>query len=149
MRQDAEVQYQVVTRSALQRIYEINMVLGRRVGQRALSNAQLATMYQQHLQQVESQEQITTNYISEAVRLYKGLLSNKKVAELLARMDEEWGKDNPLNSVTKLSNLLSKTKTPETAAWFLEALHDRIRAKQSTLHDGWSVEVLTGLPSIE
>ena len=149
MRQDAEVQFQVVTRSALQRIYEVNMVLGRRVGQRALSNAQLAAMYQQHLQQVESQEQITTNYISEAVRLYKGLLSNKKVAELLARMDEEWGKDNPLNSVTKLSNLLSKTKTPETAAWFLEVLHDRIRAKQSTLHDGWSVDVLTGLPSIE
>ena len=149
MRQDAEVQFQVVTRSALQRIYEVNMVLGRRVGQRALSNAQLATMYQQHLQQVESQEQITTNYISEAVRLYKGLWSNKKVAELLARMDEEWGKDNPLNSVTKLSNLLSKTKTPETAAWFLEVLHDRIRAKQSTLHDGWSVDVLTGLPSIE
>ena len=74
IREDTEVAFQVVQRSALQRVYEINMVLQRRTGQRSLSNAQLAELYQKHLQQVASTEKITTNYITEAVQLYKNLL---------------------------------------------------------------------------
>lgn len=74
IREDTEVAFQVVQRSALQRVYEINMVLQRRTGHKSLSNAQLAELYQKHLQQVASSEKITTNYITEAVKLYKNLL---------------------------------------------------------------------------
>ena len=52
----------------------INMVLQRRTGAMSLSNAQLTELYQKHLQQVASSEKITTNYITEAVNLYKNLL---------------------------------------------------------------------------
>ena len=62
--------------SRLQRTADdaINMVLQRRTGTKSLSNAQLAELYQKHLQQVASSEKITTNYITEAVNLYKNLL---------------------------------------------------------------------------
>ena len=83
--------------------------------------------------------------LSEAVRMYKNLLCNKPVASLLARMDEEWGKENPMNSVTKLSSLLTKAKTVENTLWFLQVVYDRIASKQSMLHDSWSVDTLTGL----
>ena len=79
MREDTEVAYQVVQRSALQRIFEINMVLQQRSGQKSVSNAQLAELYKKHLQQTASSEQITTHYISEAVKLYKNLLCDTEV----------------------------------------------------------------------
>ena len=74
IREDTEVAFQVVQRSALQRVYKINMVLQWRTGQRTLTNAQLAELYQKHLQQVASSEKITSNYIADAVKLYKNLL---------------------------------------------------------------------------
>ena len=63
------------------------MVLARRVGPsgkagsgaKALSHAQLAELYKQHLQQLNSQEKISTSYISDAVRLYKSLLCDVSV----------------------------------------------------------------------
>eukprot|EP00971_Amphidinium_carterae_P047581 937230-Amphidinium_carterae.1 len=125
LREDTEVLYKVVTRNALQRIYEINMVLAKRTGQRSLRNAQLSALYQTHLQQLDSQEKITTNYITEVVKLYKHLLSNQAVAKLLSRMDEEWGKENPMNSVTKLAALHTKSRTPENALWILQVVYDQ------------------------
>ncbi len=79
LREDVEVAYRVVTRSALQRIYEINMVLARRAGNKTLSYSQLAETYQKHLQMLDSQEKISASYITEAVRLYKSLLSDASV----------------------------------------------------------------------
>lgn len=73
MREDTDVLYQVVTRTALQRIYEINMVLAQRQD-RAISYSALADLYQKHLQQTSSQEKISSTFITEAVRLYKHLL---------------------------------------------------------------------------
>ena len=63
------------------------MVLARRAGPsgkagsgaKALSHAQLAELYKQHLQQLSSQEKISTSYISDAVRLYKSLLCDVSV----------------------------------------------------------------------
>ena len=82
VREDTEAAFRVVYRSALQRVYEINMVLARRAGPsgkagsgtKAISHAQLAELYKQHLQQLNSQEKISTTYITDAVRLYKSLL---------------------------------------------------------------------------
>ena len=87
VREDTEAAFRVVYRSALQRVYEINMVLARRAGPsgkagsgtKALSHAQLAELYKQHLQQLNSQEKISTTYITDAVRLYKSLLCDVSV----------------------------------------------------------------------
>ena len=56
IREDTAVAFQVVQRSALQRVYEISMVLQRRTGTKSLSNVPLAELYQKHLQQVASSE---------------------------------------------------------------------------------------------
>ena len=74
IREDTEVAFQVLQRSALQRVYEVNMVLQKRTGTKSLSNVQLAELYQKHLQHVPTNEKITGNYITEAVKLYKNLL---------------------------------------------------------------------------
>ena len=79
MREDTEVAYQVVQRSALQRIFEINMVLLQRTGTKTLTNAALADLYAKHLEQTQTAEPITTHYITEAVKLYKNLLCNAEV----------------------------------------------------------------------
>ena len=87
VREDTEAAFRVVYRSALQRVYEINMVLARRAGPsgkagsgtKAISHAQLAELYKQHLQQLNSQEKISTTYITDAVRLYKNLLCDVSV----------------------------------------------------------------------
>ena len=48
IREDTEVAFQVVQRSALQRVYEINMFLQTRTGTKSLSNVQLAELYHKH-----------------------------------------------------------------------------------------------------
>ena len=60
-------------------------------------------------------------------------------------MDGEWGKSSPLNSVTKLSAILSKTKgRVHYSAWVMMMLRDRILSGQSSLQDGWYEALLTG-----
>ena len=60
-------------------------------------------------------------------------------------MDGEWGKSSPLNSVTKLSAILSKTKgRVHYSVWVVMMVRDRILSGQSGLQDGWSEALLTG-----
>ena len=76
------------------------MVLARRTGSfgkanagaKTLSHAQVAELYKKHLQQLDSQEKITTNYITDAVRLYKNLLVD---ATAPCGEGEEGGTDMP------------------------------------------------------
>ncbi len=64
---------------------------------------------------------------------------------MLTWMDGTWGKAGPLNSVTKLAAIVTKSKSNlEYARWVVATVRDRIISKQSSLQDGWSVDLLTG-----
>ena len=64
---------------------------------------------------------------------------------MLTWMDGTWGKESPLNSVTKLSAIVTKAKGHlDYARWIVACVKDRIFSKQSSLGDGWSEELLTG-----
>ena len=145
LREDAEVAFRVLVRSALQRVYEVVAVLNRRAGTRTLSYAQLADLYQQHLVQMDTSEKISTSFITDAVRLHKSLLQDDGIVQTLAWMDSKWGKAAPLNSVTKLSSVMTKTKgNEEQARWVINCVRDRCESKQANVDDGWSVDSLTG-----
>lgn len=65
--------------------------------------------------------------------------------DLLLWMDATWQKNNPLNSVKKLAAIMTKTKgNEEYAEWVIACIADRICSRQSSLQDGWSMELLTG-----
>lgn len=145
LREDADVAFRVIVRSALQRIYEVNAVLSRRSGSKVTSHSQLADLYQQHLQQIDSSEKISASFIMEAVKLHKSLLGDEGIVATLTWMDSEWGKASPLNSVTKLAAVMMKSKGKlEQARWVINCIKDRIQSKQVSIHDGFSVEQLTG-----
>jgi hypothetical protein len=60
-------------------------------------------------------------------------------------MDNNWGKQSPLNSITKLSNIHTKCRNNvENIRWVLAMIKDRIASSQSSLGDSWSVDALTG-----
>ena len=60
-------------------------------------------------------------------------------------MDGESGNSYHLNSVGKLSAILSKTKgRVHYSAWVVMMLRDRILSGQSSLQDGWSEHMRTG-----
>ena len=64
---------------------------------------------------------------------------------MLGWMDGEWGKASPLNSVTKLSAIMNKSKGRiHYAKWVILTVKDRILCGQSSLQDGWSESLLTG-----
>ena len=68
-----------------------------------------------------------------------------QVQETLIRMDGEWGKSSPLNSVTKLAAILNKSKGRiHYSRWVVLMVQDRILSGQSSLQDGWAGDLLTG-----
>jgi hypothetical protein len=144
-REDIRSQYNVVVRTALQRIIEIGRYKHQKeakVGK--ISNSKLAELYSQNLKIADGAEQITEKYITISLRVNEYLLSIQSVKNVIINLEEKMGQGSPFNSVYRLEAFYSRTRDHAVLVWIFNCIYDFYESNSFNCEFRMSVESLTG-----
>ncbi|CAK0905696.1 unnamed protein product [Prorocentrum cordatum] len=124
MRQTAKA----VGRDTLQRIFEvlrIRRLMEQSRGAGKVSNEALAQYYENEINLSTESEAVTSTVINQTSVVYNNILKDGKNLAILRSLSEQYGHNNPLNSMTKLNTVLTKCdKQPTLITWVLEKIRD-------------------------
>ena len=124
MRQTAKA----VGRDTLQRIFEvlrIRRLMEQSRGAGKVSNEALAQYYENEINLSTESEAVTATFINQTSVVYNNILKDGKNLAILRSLSEQYGHNNPLNSMTKLNTVLTKCdKQPPMITWVLEKIRD-------------------------
>ncbi|CAJ1450695.1 unnamed protein product, partial [Effrenium voratum] len=149
-REEMTRRFQAVQRTALQRVFEVVAYLQQ---QNALpapgagKTCAVTTLAHTYANYgcTAGGERITENFIVEAVRLWRSLLSHKESRAILLELEEEFGHRSPLNGVSRLAELAKVCRgSSAEQLWVLSTVQDRLRSGQMQVSENLSAECLSG-----
>ncbi|CAE7224568.1 unnamed protein product [Symbiodinium sp. CCMP2592] len=135
--------YDLLFRSAVQRIYELGVYRDSQPGK--LTHKEIAARWKASvtfstITDADETMQDWAGFVSTCISVYDRCLSNPTVSRLILDAEERWGKQTPWDSVGKLDTLCSKcTKSigrsdPGSATdrmcWVIRAVHDFYDSEQ-------------------
>ena len=69
-------------------------------------------------------EPYTENFIDNALTFISRVLLDKDMFDTMLYLDEEYGKASPLNSISKIQQIISRAKSKENIKWCLNTVRD-------------------------
>ena len=136
LRESLSANYTSMSRSALQRIWEIvecRQMYEKSTG--SINNNRLAELFNQKVQMSPTSEPVTPGLVGMAMQTYNRLLKIEPACSIIQLADETWMKLSPFNSITKLSLIASKAVNSNMAVWLLSSIVDNIHNGQSAPTD--------------
>jgi hypothetical protein len=111
LREHLVVDFATMARTAVQRVFELvafKSKVERTSGK--ISNSELSRRYKTNLQLAKDSEDITENYVDNAMQVFRGVLGVPMVVSLISQADEIHGHKSPFNSVLKLYLIAKKVR---------------------------------------
>ena len=129
----------------MQRLYEVIMFKGGQESKTGvtLTVEKLAQHYKEKVRMAESSENVTTNFITQAIRVHKSVLAHPELRKFLLECDDRDGVRNPFDSVAKIEAINQKFKGERDMKWVFHSLYDSWKC--GYLGDSISERALKGL----
>ena len=105
------VDYSTMSRSAVQRIFELaafRAVQEKKTGK--ISHSDLAQLYNQHAQMAKQSEPITENTVKNAAVVYRDMLRVLTLLDRITLAEETYGRNSPFDSILKLHIIATKVQ---------------------------------------
>jgi hypothetical protein len=113
-----------MSRSTIQRIYELCQWRDRRAKNLGVQNAtptRLALIWNEQVVMAGSSEPVTETFMALAFRLWEQLLTHAPCRDLILWAERAWGKSSPFDTVMKMEAVVVKAKGSTDAAEWLVA----------------------------
>ena len=144
LREALIAKYDAVARTALQRVFELQVWRHNKEAKSGkLTSAAVAEAWQQNSTLAKSSDPVTENFVDISAKIWTHMLQKESLRTVLLAAEEEFGKNNPLNAVTKLDAVMSKNKSADGLLWVLQSLFDLIRQGVASPGD-FSLRALSG-----
>ena len=129
LRNKVAADYSGLARTTFQEVCEICLFKQRAEATqgKALTNAAVASAYNEAAKRAETQEELTETFVDSALSVWSRACSIPVVLQCLKQCDEDYGHRSIFNSITKLQTIVSKAKTPDNIKWSFLMLEDRFR----------------------
>ncbi|CAK0901360.1 unnamed protein product [Prorocentrum cordatum] len=128
-RENLSVHKRLMGRTALGRILEVSSFKSRKeklLG--PMSSKAIEIEYKQHCNIKDPEEQVTANFVDNALTIVKRMLSISGVMTILSEA-EDTCEATAFDSVSKLHAVVSKAKTPAMIIWTVRSLWDDHKSK--------------------
>lgn len=76
------------------------------------------------MQFADTSETITASWVDQAVTVYNRIYEVPEARDIIARADQEFLTDSPLDSLSKLQVVVSKSRTEDVIIWSLASIYD-------------------------
>jgi hypothetical protein len=119
LRESITIAHQLMSRSSLQRIFEVCQWRERRLhtaGQKRGTPAVLAADWKANIVQAGGTEPISEAWIASAIRLWEQTMSMPSLMEILVAAEARWGKESPFDSITKMEAVLARASRQGTGS---------------------------------
>eukprot|EP00971_Amphidinium_carterae_P107184 2123347-Amphidinium_carterae.1 len=147
MREAVTQQHHLLSRSAVQRIIELNVWRQRRqttVGGQSASPEQLALMWKNRVDMCKENEDVSVTYVKLVFRAFDNLLHDKTCRAIILRSEKRWSKKSPFATIRELEAIMSRAKTTEQAVWCISLMEWYLSQKYLLIGD-MSARNLTGV----
>jgi hypothetical protein len=136
-----------MSRSAIQRVYEICQWRDRRaknLGTHNATPASLALIWNEQVIMAGSSEPVTETFTALAFRLWEQLLCHDACRDLILWAERTWGKSSPFDTVMKMEAVVVKAKgSADAAEWLVASMIFYVQRGHMTTGE-LSVRNLTG-----
>ena len=125
-REDMSQNHATLRFSAIQRMFDVRATIQRKTDSTGAPTATAICEYYDSIQQAETSERISKEFVDCAMTVLKRMWSIPKCAALLMQL-EQWGTNNPLDSIYKLHKvraqaiLLQIFQSPATVKSFISS----------------------------
>ncbi len=123
-REDVSANHAGMRMSAVQKMFDVKATMDRLAETTGKATVEGVAAHYTVLRWAQGSDVITNQFVESSLTVLKRLMSLPRGAELVMEL-EQYGLDNPMDSIIKYQKLVQKAATPEYILWSLELLVDQ------------------------
>ncbi|CAJ1455279.1 unnamed protein product [Effrenium voratum] len=130
IREKATMTHQLLSRSAIQRSFEIVQIMQRKEKSAGrMTEEAFVALWQAEVKQGAGSELVSLNFVKNSVALQEKLLSNCEVRNVLLACEREMGKSSPFYNMSSLEAIMLKAKESSQVLWLVEMMRVYVSKK--------------------